>query len=142
MHTQTTVVASYVDGDRLWDRLMALARFGALPGGGVNRQALSSEEIAARDEIVRWAKAIGLVPSTDAAANLFLRLPGRDDSLPPVLVGSHIDSQPTGGKFDGAYGFLAGFEVVEAIRSVRIQPRRSIDVVAWMNEEGSRFALG
>ena len=142
MHTQTTVVASYVDGDRLWDRLMALARFGALPGGGVNRQALSSEEIAARAEIVRWAEAIGLVPSTDAAANLFLRLPGRDDSLPPVLVGSHIDSQPTGGKFDGAYGFLAGFEVVEAIRSARIQPRRSIDVVAWMNEEGSRFAPG
>ena len=142
MHTQTTVVASYVDGDRLWDRLMALARFGALPGGGVNRQALSSEEIAARAKIVRWAKAIGLVPSTDAAANLFLRLPGRDDSLPPVLVGSHIDSQPTGGKFDGAYGFLAGFEVVEAIRSARIQPRRSIDVVAWMNEEGSRFAPG
>ena len=142
MHTQATVVASYVDGDRLWDRLMALARVGALPGGGVNRQALSSEESAARAEIVRWAEAIGLVPSTDAAANLFLRLPGRDDSLPPVLVGSHIDSQPTGGKFDGAYGFLAGIEVVEAIRSAGIQPRRSIDVVAWMNEEGSRFAPG
>ena len=142
MHPQTRAVAPLVNGDRLWDRLMALARHGALPGGGVNRQALSQEEIAARAEIVRWAQAIGLAASTDAAANLFLRLPGRDDSLPSVLVGSHIDSQPTGGKFDGAYGFLAGLEAVEAMRIAGIQPRRPIDVVAWMNEEGSRFTPG
>lgn len=121
---------------------MALARHGALPAGGVNRQALSREEIAARAEIVGWAQTIGLVPSTDAAANLFLRLPGADGNLAPVLVGSHIDTQPTGGKFDGAYGFLAGLEVAEAMRSAGIQPRRSVDVVAWMNEEGSRFAPG
>jgi N-carbamoyl-L-amino-acid hydrolase len=139
---QTSRLAGHISGERLWERLMALAGFGALPGGGVNRQALSQEEIAARAEIVRWAKPLGLVPSTDPAANLFLRLPGQDESLAPVLVGSHIDSQPTGGKFDGAYGFLAGFEAVEAIRSAGIQPPRSIDVVAWMNEEGSRFAPG
>jgi len=139
---QSSRVASRISGERLWERLIALARFGALPGGGVNRQALSQEEIAARAEIVRWSEPLGLVPSTDAAANLFLRLSGRDDKLPPVLVGSHIDSQPTGGKFDGAYGFLAGLEAVEAIRSAGIEPRRSIEVVAWMNEEGSRFAPG
>ena len=138
----TSTPASFVDGDRLWDRLMALACHGALPGGGVNRQALSTQEVSARAEIVGWAEQIGLLASTDGAANLFLRLTGRDDSLAPVLVGSHIDSQPTGGKFDGAYGFLAGLEAVEAIRSSGVQPRRSIDVVAWMNEEGSRFAPG
>jgi N-carbamoyl-L-amino-acid hydrolase len=135
-------VANFVDGDRLWDRLMALAKIGALPAGGVNRQALSQEEIKARAEIVRWAETIGLEPSSDVAANLFLRCKGREESLPPVLTGSHIDSQPTGGKFDGAFGFLAAFECVEAILARGILPRRSIDVVAWMNEEGSRFAPG
>lgn len=135
-------ISRYVNGDRLWNRLMALASFGALPGGGVNRQALSAEEIAARAEIVRWGRAIGLEPSTDPAANLFLRLQGREAGLPPLLVGSHIDSQPTGGKFDGAYGVLAALEAAEAIASSGSTPRRSIDVVAWMNEEGSRFAPG
>ncbi len=135
-------VAHHVDGERLWRRLMALAQFGALPKGGVNRQALSDEEIAARGELVRWGEAIGLKAYTDSAANLFLRLDGADPDLPPVLVGSHIDSQPTGGKFDGAYGVLAALEGVEAIKAAGLQPRRSIEVVAWMNEEGSRFAPG
>ena len=135
-------VGHHVDGERLWRRLMALAQFGALPKGGVNRQALSDEEIAARGELVRWGEAIGLKAYTDSAANLFLRLDGADPDLPPVLVGSHIDSQPTGGKFDGAYGVLAALEGVEAIKAAGLQPRRSIEVVAWMNEEGSRFAPG
>jgi len=121
---------------------MALARFGVRPDGGVDRQALSSPEIAARAQLVTWGRALGLEPFTDAAANLFLRLPGRDPSLPPVLAGSHIDSQPTGGRFDGAYGVLAGLEAVEAIRSAGLVPRRAIEVVAWTNEEGSRFAPG
>lgn len=121
---------------------MALARFGALPKGGVNRQALSDEEIEARAELVRWGTAIGLEASTDPAANLFLRCKGTDPSLAPVLVGSHIDSQPTGGRFDGAFGVLAALEGVEAIVARGRRPRRHIDVVAWMNEEGSRFAPG
>lgn len=121
---------------------MALARFGALPKGGVNRQALSDEEIEARAELVRWGTAIGLEASTDPAANLFLRCKGTDPSLAPVLVGSHIDSQPTGGRFDGAFGVLAALEGVEAIVACGRRPRRHIDVVAWMNEEGSRFAPG
>ncbi|MCZ7659485.1 MAG: hydantoinase/carbamoylase family amidase [Xanthobacteraceae bacterium] len=121
---------------------MALARFGALANGGVNRQALSEEEIAARAELVRWGRAIGLAPFTDAAGNLFLRLEGRDPSLPPVLVGSHIDSQPSGGKFDGVFGVLAALEVQEAFLASGRTPLRAIETVAWMNEEGSRFAPG
>jgi beta-ureidopropionase / N-carbamoyl-L-amino-acid hydrolase len=135
-------VSQFVDGDRLWDRLMSLAAFGALSGGGVNRQALSHEEVMARAEVMKWGRAIGLEPATDAAANLFLRLPGRQQDLPAVFVGSHIDSQPTGGKFDGAYGLLAGLEAIEAIVASGLRPLRNIDVVAWMNEEGSRFAPG
>ena len=121
---------------------MAFAQFGALAKGGVNRQALCDEEIPARAQLVRWGNEIGLEASTDEVANLFLRYPGTDPGLPPVMVGSHIDSQPTGGKFDGPLGVLAGLESVEAIIASGVRPRRSIDVVSWMNEEGSRFAPG
>jgi beta-ureidopropionase / N-carbamoyl-L-amino-acid hydrolase len=134
--------SSHVNGDRLWRRLMTLARFGATDASGVSRLALSPEEIAARAELVRWGDAIGLEPSNDVAGNLFLRLRGREPALPSVLTGSHIDSQPGGGKFDGAYGVVAALEAVEAVAATGRQPRRCIDVVAWMNEEGSRFAPG
>ncbi|MET4275677.1 MULTISPECIES: M20 family metallo-hydrolase [unclassified Bradyrhizobium] len=131
-----------VDGARLLARLMDLARFGAREDGGVDRQALTAAEILARAELVRWGRELGLRPYTDAAANLFLRLDGAEPSLPPILTGSHIDSQPTGGKFDGAYGVIAALETVQAIRDAGLQPRRSIEVVAWTNEEGSRFSPG
>ena len=131
-----------LDADRLWQRLMALAQFGARPDGGVDRQALTLNEIAARAELVQWGRAIGLEPFTDAAANLFLRLPGREPGLPPVLAGSHIDTQPTGGKFDGAYGVVAALEAVAAIVVSGLVPRRAIEVVAWTNEEGCRFSPG
>lgn len=135
-------IAGHVSGGRLWDRLMVLSKFGATESGGVNRAALSDEEVAARAQLVRWGDAIGLDPSTDALANLFLSYRGTDPGLPAVLVGSHIDSQPTGGKFDGAFGVLAALEVVEAIVARGVRPRRTIEVVSWMNEEGSRFAPG
>jgi N-carbamoyl-L-amino-acid hydrolase len=121
---------------------MRLAQFGARSDGGVDRQALSAAEIPARAEIVRWARASGFKPFTDTAANLFLRFEGAEPDLPPVLAGSHIDSQPTGGKFDGAYGVLVALEAADAIRVAGLVPQRSIEVVAWTNEEGSRFAPG
>ena len=131
-----------VDAERLWQRHMLLANCGARNDGGVCRLALSPEEAEARALLVEWARAIGLKAYSDAAANLFLRLDGRDQGAAPVLCGSHIDSQPNGGKFDGAYGVLAGLEAVTAILSSGRTPRRSIEIVAWMNEEGSRFSPG
>jgi N-carbamoyl-L-amino-acid hydrolase len=121
---------------------MDLARFGARDDGGVDREALSDAEIRARAQLVTWGRTLGLSPFTDSAANLFLRLEGSNSNLPPVLAGSHIDSQPTGGKFDGAYGVLAALEAVQAMREAGLVPLRSIEVVAWMNEEGSRFSPG
>lgn len=135
-------IARFVDENRLWGRLLDLAEIGAIARGGVNRQALSAEEIAARRRLVGWGSIVGLQASTDSVANLFLSYIGREPALPPVLIGSHIDSQPTGGKFDGAYGVLAGLESVEAMIAGGYQPRRTIQVAAWMNEEGSRFAPG
>jgi beta-ureidopropionase / N-carbamoyl-L-amino-acid hydrolase len=135
-------IAQEIDEVRLWQRLMDLAKFGATSKGGVCRLALSNEEVQARAALLSWATSIGLKPSVDAAANLFLALEGREPRLPPLLIGSHIDSQPTGGKFDGAYGVLAALEAVHAISQHGDRPRRAIEVVAWMNEEGSRFAPG
>ena len=134
--------SSFVDASRLWQRHVDMARFGATPGGGVNRQALSVEDAQAQAELVRWGEALGLVASRDAVGNLFLRLVGSDPAAAPVLSGSHLDSQPTGGRFDGVFGVLAAFEAVQAIREAGVRPVHSIDIVAWMNEEGSRFAPG
>ncbi|WP_231693671.1 M20 family metallo-hydrolase [Ottowia caeni] len=134
--------SSFVSDARLWDRLQSLAQFGATPLGGVNRQALSAEDTEAQLALVEWGQALGLEASRDDAGNLFLRLQGTDPDAAPVLSGSHLDSQPTGGRFDGAYGVMAALEAVQAILESNVKPRRAIDVVAWMNEEGSRFAPG
>ena len=115
--------AVQVTGARLWNRLMEMAKHGATPAGGVNRQALSQEDAAAREELVAWGKQLDLTASTDPAGNLFLRLEGTESSLAPVLLGSHLDSQPTGGRFDGVYGVLAAFEAVEAIIDAGIKVR-------------------
>jgi len=121
---------------------MSLAEIGATPAGGVNRQALSDGEIAAWHRVIGWARDAGLTPSTDAAGNLFLTLAGRDRAAPPLLVGSHLDSQPTGGKFDGAAGVMAALEAVVSLAEQDGKAARDVIVVAWMNEEGSRFAPG
>lgn len=136
-----TGVAS-ISPERLWSRLMELGRDGALPEKGVNRQALSAEEILSWRRIIAWSAEEGLKPSTDAAGNLFLTLDGKFPHLSPVVAGSHVDSQPTGGLFDGAFGTLAALEAVTAIAEAGMIPERPITVVAWMNEEGSRFAPG
>jgi N-carbamoyl-L-amino-acid hydrolase len=138
----TLRAAQFIDAQRLWSRLMEMARHGATASGGVNRQALSVEDVQAQKMLLNWGADLHLIAATDNAGNLFLRLPGHDVDAAPVMTGSHMDSQPTGGKFDGIYGVLGGLEAMEAIRSAGIIPRRSIDLVAWMNEEGSRFAPG
>ena len=131
-----------VNADRLWDRLMVLARFGATPAGGVNRQALSHEEIDAWRQMVEWSREAGLEASTDDAGNLFITLRGSDPAALPLLSGSHLDSQPTGGKFDGVYGVVAALEVLTVLAEQGLRPRCDVTAVAWMNEEGSRFAPG
>jgi N-carbamoyl-L-amino-acid hydrolase len=128
-----------VDETRLWQALMDLAAVGARSDGGVCRHALSDEDIAARRLVIGWAEARGFEASVDEAANLFIRRRGRDTDAAPVLAGSHMDSQPAGGKFDGAYGVLAGFEALIALDEAGLETRRPIDVVAWTNEEGGRF---
>lgn len=134
--------ASAVDEARLWRRHMELARIGATANGGVDRQALSPEEFEARALLAEWAAELGCAVLVDDAANLFVRREGADPAAAPVLTGSHIDSQPTGGKFDGAFGVLAGLEALQALDSTGARTRRPIEVVAWLNEEGSRFAPG
>jgi len=128
-----------IDGDRLWADLMTLAEIGATTGGGVRRLALSEEDRLGRAWFVQRAEAIGLKTRTDAIGNLFARMEGDDPSLPAVLVGSHLDTQPSGGKFDGAYGVLAGLEVARTIVEARLTMPRALEIVSWTNEEGSRF---
>ena len=137
-----SILVSAISEQRLWQRHEAMAAHGATPRGGVNRQALSQADIDARRTICSWARELGLGTFTDALGNFFIRLEGSDPSLPPVLTGSHLDSQPTGGRLDGVYGVLAGFEVLQTLVESGLRPRRSIEVVSWMNEEGSRFAPG
>ena len=131
--------APRVDGDRLWRSLMDMAEIGATPKGGVRRLALTDEDRRGRDLFVRWAEAAGCTVSVDRIGNVFARRAGRDDTLAPVVSGSHLDSQPTGGKFDGAYGVLAALETVRALNDSGLQTLRPIEVVSWTNEEGSRF---
>ena len=119
-----------------------MARHGATASGGVNRQALSAEEFAAWRELIEWGRTLGMTPYTYAIGNLFLRLQRGDPEAPAVLTGSHLDSQPSGGRFDGVFGVLAGLEAVQSIVDAGVPLARPIEVVAWMNEEGSRFAPG
>lgn len=135
-------VAAAVSEARQWDRLMALARIGAIPGDGVNRQALTALDRAARRLVIGWAEAAGATVSVDDAANLWFRLEGRDPAAAPVITGSHMDSQPAGGRFDGIYGVVAGLEVLSALKDSGVTLQRPLEVVAWTNEEGSRFSPG
>ena len=129
-----------VDGERLWASLMFFADTAATEKGGVCRLALTDVDKAARDLFVRWCEEAGCTVRIDRMGNIFARRPGRDESLPPVMTGSHIDSQPTGGKFDGIYGVLAGLEVVRTLNDLGYETEAPIEVSAWTNEEGSRFA--
>ena len=134
--------AKAVREDRLWQRHADMAKLGGTPKGGVNRQALSAEDAAARNLLASWAKARGFSIFTDAIGNLFVRREGSDATALPVMSGSHMDSQPTGGRFDGMYGVLAAFEALEALEDAGVKTRRPVMAVAWTNEEGSRFQPG
>jgi N-carbamoyl-L-amino-acid hydrolase len=128
-----------VDADRLWSRLMAMAEVGRTPNGGSNRQALSDDDAAGRALFLGWALAAGCTSELDEIGNLFVRRPGKDNSKPPVLIGSHLDTQPTGGRFDGVYGVLGGLEVLERMNDLGIETDVPVEVAVWTNEEGSRF---
>ncbi len=128
-----------IDGRRLWSSLMELARIGGTPKGGVCRLALTDVDKAGRDLVVGWGKEAGLTITTDKIGNVFMRRKGKNDALPPIVCGSHIDTQPSGGKFDGNYGVLAGLEVVRTLNDRGIETERPIEVAFWTNEEGSRF---
>ncbi len=128
-----------IDSDRLWDSLMELAQIGATEKGGVCRLALTDLDRQGRDLFTRWAEKAGCTVSVDKMGNIFARRPGKDNSLDPVMMGSHIDTQPTGGKFDGNYGVLAGLEVVRTLNDFNVETQRPLEVVVWTNEEGSRF---
>ena len=134
--------APEVNAARLLKSVANFAAIGARPAGGVNRQALGVEDGAARRLLAERALARGFTVFQDEAANLFLRREGRDPELPPLLIGSHLDSQPTGGRFDGALGTLSAFEALEALADAGIETDRAVEVVAFTNEEGSRFSPG
>jgi len=128
-----------VDAQRLWRSLMDLARVGATPKGGNCRLALTALDGQGRDLVVGWMKDAGLAVTVDRVGNIFGRRAGRDDTLPPVMTGSHIDTQPTGGKFDGCFGVLAGLEVMRCLQEHQLQTQAPLELAIWTNEEGSRF---
>jgi N-carbamoyl-L-amino-acid hydrolase len=130
----------HINGERLWSSLMTMAAIGGTSRGGCNRQALTDEDKAGRDLFTSWARALGCVVTIDEVGNIFASRAGEDASLAPVLMGSHLDTQPTGGRFDGVYGVMAGLEVLRTLSEHNVVTRRSIEVASWTNEEGCRFA--
>jgi N-carbamoyl-L-amino-acid hydrolase len=129
-----------VNGRRLRASLEEMARIGATPAGGVQRLALSDEDKKARDLFVSWLKELSLEVTVDEMGNIFGRRAGRNDSLTPVMMGSHVDSQPRGGRFDGILGVMGALEVMRTLHENKVETQRPLIIVDWTNEEGSRFA--
>ncbi|CAG9000358.1 MAG: N-carbamoyl-L-amino-acid hydrolase [Candidatus Celerinatantimonas neptuna] len=125
--------------ERLSGFLASMAEIGASANGGCNRQALTKLDQQGRALFIQWCRAIGGRPRLDEVGNLFVRWTGRDDTLAPVVMGSHLDTQSTGGRFDGVYGVLAALEVMYCLHENQQQLERPIEIVVWMNEEGARF---
>lgn len=128
-----------IDGDRLWDSLMQMAKIGATPAGGSCRLALSELDKQGRDLFIRWCEDIGCDIAIDQIGNIFATRPGSDPDAKAIATGSHLDTQPTGGKFDGVYGCLSGLEVLRTLHDHNIQTRHPVTAVVWTNEEGTRF---
>jgi len=141
MNTLTSLAAS-IDGQRFWDDMLEQAKIGALTPRGLRRLALDDNDNKARCWLVDQGRALGCEAFYDAMGNVFLRREGQDPDLPPLLIGSHLDSQPSAGSYDGTLGVLAGLAVLRALQANGIAHRRPIEVVSWTNEEGARFAPG
>jgi N-carbamoyl-L-amino-acid hydrolase len=129
-----------IDGERLWDSLMEMAKIGPGVAGGCNRQTLTDEDAAGRRLFQKWCEAEGLNMGVDAMGTMFMRREGTEPDALPVYVGSHLDTQPTGGKYDGVLGVLGGLEVVRTLNALGVKTRRPIVLSNWTNEEGTRFA--
>jgi N-carbamoyl-L-amino-acid hydrolase len=128
-----------IDGKRLWDSLMGFAEIGATPKGGVRRLTLTDVDKRGRDKFRAECEALGLSVRVDEIGNMFARRAGRDPSRAPVLFGSHLDSQPSGGKFDGALGVIAGLEVMRSLNDLDVMTEAPLELINWTDEEGSRF---
>lgn len=131
-----------IDSRRLWGSLMAMAEIGPLPGGGSRRLSLSDEDKTARDLFVSWCREAGCLVEVDPIGNIFATRPGREPGRAAIMTGSHLDTQPDGGRFDGIYGVLAGLEVIRCLNDNAIETEAPVTVVNWTNEEGVRFAPG
>ena len=129
-----------INGDRLWDSLMEMAKIGPGIAGGNNRQTLTDEDAEGRRLFQSWCEVEGMEMGLDKMGNMFARHEGTDPSLAPVMVGSHLDTQPTGGKYDGVLGVLAGLEIIRTLKETGIKTKHPIEVVNWTNEEGTRFS--
>lgn len=128
-----------INSSRLWESLMTMASIGATAKGGCNRQALTAKDKEGRDLFINWCQEAGCSVRVDQMGNIFARREGQEDK-PPVVTGSHLDTQPTGGKFDGVYGVLAGLEVIRTLNDQEIETSAPIEVIVWTNEEGARFS--
>ncbi len=128
-----------INSERLWDSLMTMAKIGPGIAGGNNRQTVTSEDGEARKLLQKWSEDAGMTMKVDELGSMFFKREGTDKNALPVVIGSHLDTQPTGGKYDGVLGVLAGLEIARTLNDLNIQTKRSILIVNWTNEEGSRF---
>ena len=131
-----------INGQRLWDSIMEMGEIGETAGGGSHRLALSDEDKIGRDLFTKWAEAAGCTVTVDELGNMFAERPGKRDDLLPIGMGSHLDTQPYGGKFDGVFGVLSALEVIRALNDADVTTEHPLTVVNWTNEEGARFAPG
>jgi N-carbamoyl-L-amino-acid hydrolase len=129
-----------IDAQRLWDALMHTARIGATPKGGICRLTLTDLDRQVRDWFKTQCEALGCTVAVDEVGNMFARRPGKNQNLPPIAMGSHLDTQPTGGKFDGVLGVLGALEALRTLHETGYETNAPIEVVNWTNEEGARFA--
>ena len=129
-----------VNGDRLWDSIMEMAKIGPGVAGGNNRQTLTDDDAKGRELFKSWCEKEGLAMGLDTMGNMFARREGTDPNALPVMVGSHLDTQPTGGKYDGVLGVLGGLEIIRTLNDLDIKTKHPIEIVNWTNEEGTRFA--